>query len=98
MNFIKRIYKRLTIKKRAQKRGHDIIGFMPYARWTKTTNRNLIRLNRICAGLKPFSWDGKSRKVRDTFECQVSLHSFGNYSKAPTLADSVRDLVAFNNQ
>jgi len=89
--------RRLRIKSRAQKRGEEIIGGRMFpSTWSKWDNRQLIRLNRLADGLPAFKWDGKPRRVNGVFECQVSLHAFGNCSDKPGLPESVRDLVAFN--
>ena len=90
------LIKKFTIRKRANERGIQIINGRYYTNWSKSDNRNLIRLNRICKGRKPFHWDGKPRMVDNVFECQVSLFSFGNIIIKPTFADSVRDLLAYN--
>jgi hypothetical protein len=93
---MKKIFKKLTLRKRANERGQQIIcGRLP-SDWSMGDNRNLIRLNRICEGLKPFHWDGKPRLINGVFECQVSLFKFGNVTVKPTFPDSVRDLVAYN--
>ena len=88
--------KYLTIKNRANKLGQRVINGRSPHYWNKADNRNLIRINRICAGLKPFNYTLQPRKVRDVFECQISLFKFGNIRQEPQLCDSIRDLIAFN--
>ena len=92
MRLLRKIFRRFQLRGLAQKRGTEIIADRLPLLWSKWDKRQLIRLNRICSGLKPFQWDGVPRKVRGTFECQVALFDYGNIKQAPTLADSVRDL------
>jgi hypothetical protein len=95
--FLKRWLRKRTLRNRANKRGQQIISGRPDSLWSKSETRNLIRINRICAGLKPFHWDGKPRMVRGSFECQVSLWKFGNVKERAGFVEAVRDLVAYNN-
>jgi hypothetical protein len=93
---LKLFLKRLTVKRRAFKLGQKIINNRIPTLWSRSENKNLIRLNRIVAGLKPFSWDKNTRWVRGVFECKVSLHSFGNIADKPVFGDAIRDLVMFS--
>jgi hypothetical protein len=84
------------MKRRANARGLALIaGRLPH-QWNKFDNRNLIRLNRICEGEKPFSWGGKPRLIKGVYECQVTLYSFGNITRHPGLRESYRDLLFYN--
>lgn len=79
IKMIKRLYKRKTIKRWANECGERLMrGTSPLA-FSKFQSRNLIRLNRICEGLKPFSYDkDKARVVAGVIEWSVALRSFGN--------------------
>lgn len=76
------LIKRLTIRRRAFSRGVELIDgkmWIPWA-WTDFMNRNLIRLNRIQCGIKPFSrLPAKGlRTVGDVPEFDCVLRKYGN--------------------
>jgi len=99
MKYIKKLIKSLTIRRRANERGLQIINGRHPSLWSKSDNRNLIRLNRICEGYKPFQWDGEPRMVGkkvSVFECKTALSNYGNIKEKANLTDSVEDLMIFN--
>lgn len=97
MRLFKRIWKRLTLKKRAWERGVRLIDGQDHEKWPLFKNRNLIRLHRLANGLPAFKWDGIPRLVDGVFECPTSLMKFGNIPKKEgDLGDALSDLIAFN--
>lgn len=76
-----RIWKRLTIRRRANQLGVRIIAGRFPSMWSNDENRTLVRLNRICEGLPPFKSSSGFRQVGDVPEFPFSLEKFGNIVK-----------------
>lgn len=93
---LRRIFRKMSVRRRAKYRGRKIIrGRLP-SEWSKFETRQLIRINRVAAGLPPFSFDGVPRLVNGSFESNTSLYAFGNIPRKSTFGEAVGDLVAFN--